>query len=284
MQAEPWTISGLRARCLRMKDTIEARSLATKEEVAAWWPGGEHNRARTLGGWIVCYGQMCSFVGRRAVTTAEAERRERTMINALRNAPKAVPLISPIEGQPATLYVHPKGADALWTLAELERVLRETILWREAILQQDPQPPEGMTALGHIARMLARLHAIFAWIVTCPGPGVPYMAHFALPWDLAEEPPAWCTALDAMDLLQLAQAHTEVNLGRLQALPKLAPADPAERGHGWATFFQSYAAEAKIPPAELMAWHPMTGLLTASALAAEAFQRREAERTRGKAA
>ncbi len=281
MADESWDIPGLRARCLRMRDTASVRSLASPDELTACWPGGENNPRRDKGGWIVAYGQLCKFIGRRERLAGEDTLKERTQVMLLRGSPHAVALITPIDGQPPTLHVHPKSYDTLVTLAEMERTVREMAAWR-SLLETQPEALEVTNALGFLARSLARLHATFVWIVTHPGPGVPYAASFALPWDLDELPPAWCSLVDPYDLLRLAHAHTEVNLGRLRMLPTLERA--TDRGAGWATFFVNVAEATKTPVAELTGGRALASLMAHSALVADSYRRAEAERAKGKAA
>lgn len=288
-----------------MRDTAEARHLAPADELAAVWPGGAQNaltpEARALalwardphapdaddplltagpgplteavlGAWVYCYGQMVRIIDRREQRDPDNEEGQRLLAKVLGNVPVKVDLIMPVEDR-AVVWVHPKGHDALVTLAEMERVARETRLWRDALTRVVDPSPEERAARATVVRVLARLQATFAWIVTHPGSGLPYPDRFVLPWDHEAPPPSWCYDLDSRDYLRLAQAHTLVNIGRLRALPRVEGGD----GTGWATFFVSLAEQLRVPEADLMATRPLAGLLAHSAIAADTYRRAQAK-------
>jgi len=223
---------------------------------------------------------MASYIGRREYRSAgDIEQQQRVLTQLLRGAPVAVPIVTPPAGDvpPAAWYVYPKGYTALLTLVEMERQYRELIAWRTALEAHEDPPPELMQAFGLLARAQARLQATFVWIVTHPGPGVPYALCHAMPWDVEDGmPPQWCFDLDPLDILRITAAHVEVNVLRLQSLPKLD--DPKERGTGWATFFVNMAEASGDSPAWLMEAHPLSALMARSALISEQQQRRDAER------
>jgi hypothetical protein len=263
-----------------MRGTAQARSLATTEEIEHFWPGSELNPSKGLGGWIYCYGQMVAVLARRVLTPAAEMQQQQVQTDMLRGAPIEVPIIALIDDQPTTRQVHPKSFNALNTLATMERVYRETLVYRKALEQHDNPPPQTQQALTLINRSLVMLNACFAWIITHPGPGVPYPQRFVMPWDCGEMPPAWCFELDPVDIIHLTSAHIQVNLVRLQSLPKIAPEDAGERGVGWATFFVNLAETLHIDTATLMESHPLTALMARSVLAADMARRADAERKR----
>lgn len=269
---EPWTVTGLRVRCERMRTAVQLRKLASEDEVARWWPGGAENPTRDRGAWIVAYGRLAVYLARGDRDTSAD--RERTALAALRSEPKVVDLVTPLDER-TRVTVHAKGHDALRTLAQMERVQRELVLWRTQ-LEEEPEPgPDTTKALDGIARALTRTCATFVWTVTHPGPGVPWSDRFVMPWDQDDLPPSWCWDVDPYDLVRLAGAHTEVNYGRLQTLPRTE--EGKEGGLGWATFFANVADATRESVGVLMADRPFASLLAQSALVADSHARAKAD-------
>ncbi len=271
---EGWNIAGIKARCARMRVTVlhPARPLAAKAEVEGWWPGGANNPSRTLGGWIICYGQLCAFIARRGekASPATEEQNNRVIASMLRGEPKAVPLVAG-----GTVHVYPKSYNALETIGQLDRTYAQIMYWRDSFPEVDGDAIERAQALTMIGRVLVLLNATFIWIVTHPGPGVPYDSVFTVPWDAGEIPPVWCFEADPLDIGRIAVAHNEVNMLRVAALPKLDKSD--SRGLGWASFLTSASEATHTDPTTLANDHSLASLIARASVMEFVFQQQKKE-------
>src|SRR5262245_39685172 len=114
-----WHVRGLKERCTHIKASLLKRSIATSEEIAAYWPGGETNNTdpSPLGRWIFCYANLVRFMGRTdRGGNAEANR---ALADAL--AAKAIP-VQLRSGHSVSVY--PKSYHALRWLDALDLSLK----------------------------------------------------------------------------------------------------------------------------------------------------------------
>jgi hypothetical protein len=254
---------------------LSARALATDEELAAYWPGGAINRLRSRGGWIFCYANYVRFLGRGE--TEHSDSLERLGLQVLAGEPAEVTLLAPPpELERPVLRVYPKGGRALlfchardWRIGWLATACRTL---------QERGAPEDQALLDRATAELAYQIGLFVWVITHPGPGLPFPTGTALP-----QPPAPFLALDPVDLAQLNLAHAQVNGTRLALLRKqiqltLSPGERA-RESTFFDFFGNLAIELGTPLDRLLEdWslEQLLGAVLASASTREAARAKPA--------
>lgn len=285
----------LRADCETTAAVVKQQSLASPSEIAAHQPGGDRNPDRGPEGWLSFYrwlhrthatGGARGGGGGRAPA---AHPDDGIALDTLRATPERVELVEPVpvdDGEPmGVVYVHPKGFTALVVCHALNLRLGYLVghleRHKDVVTVHDLELTEQ--AWERVRRYLARL----AWIVTHPGPGLPF-DHVT---DLDPSPPAWVAALSPVDIHRLCQTFQQVNAVRLVALDKLVAPDP-EAGQSaqrpsWSIFFATAAGELGVRERELMDDYDLPGLvaklrLTSSAKR-QAMEEAEAraERQRG---
>lgn len=237
---QDWTEADLRARCERARESLQVRGLATPEEIAGYWPGGEENEATGLGGWVMCFANYLRLLDRispqaRADRAAEAER---IQLAALQRQPQRVELVSrTAEDQPRYLNVYPKAAHALWHLAGRDRVLAQCAGMVERLkLLPDS---ETVALFPELFREIDYQQRVVVWILTTAGPGLPFPEEEPHP-----VPPAYVAELDAYDLVRLLRAHHQVNAGRLAVLQDVGGLSDGVRRPSWEV--SSLAAQAAV--------------------------------------
>lgn len=160
---------------------------------------------------------------------------------------------------PREAFIHPKGATTLlWIHAVDKRLgfLAENLeaFSKVAALNDDP------TALDFIDRIceeIAYQHARLAWVITTPGPRMPFNRWTRPTW--AEIPEEWHD-LDALDFLSLHAGYLQLHYHRLGALRAIVDTmetddetdDTPRRPLSWATFMGSAAIDLGIAPDVLM--------------------------------
>lgn len=151
------------------------------------------------------------------------------------------------------MEVHPKSLDTLDLLdaldAELQQVLQEMRATAAAVANDELSPTDGAAVhlLGTLLK--ARSVRLYAWILSHPGPGVPFAADDADP-----RPPEWTADLTAADLEAIVRAHFQVNRADLDFLARAFPGDsaPGTSRLPLSGFVGSYANEMGVPTRELM--------------------------------
>lgn len=245
-----------------MRDALLARGGATEAEISPWAPGGAENADRGLVGWIEFWGHLKYLHGVETERDgAMGERKEAkaaaTALAALRRQPIPIPGVT-LAGAPLPLQVHPKGALALTEVALLDWLLG----WFVAVGGVGERH-QRVDLQEDAARGQVRTHAILVWILTHPGPGMPYPAYTAPP-----DPPLWALQLDPVDLLSVLAAHKEVNGGRLACLELLTHGRGGPRV-SWAAIVAADAERAHSEAYRLMAETTMVERLVQSGLANE---------------
>jgi hypothetical protein len=273
-RADPWSVRGLRERCELLRTDIEAKRLASPQELDAYTPGGQSNpKAPGRGPWIFCYANFVRFRGRSEFREASRAGAEGVALRILAAEPETVATEGLPDGAPAPLQVHQKSAWALGHLAAHDIVLAR-LQAHLGVLQDDPAT-ESAALVVRAQERLAEELALCVWAVTHPGPG--------LPWDPAQADtpaaPLWVRSLDAFTVLRIQRTHQRVNGTNLAALKVLLAPDPdagdRESRTLFAGLFASVAAELGFTPDQVIRERPLLQLL--AQLQLKASVRREAE-------
>lgn len=270
---EDWSVRGLKERCTQARRSLAARTLATAEELSAYWPGGAVNQLRSRGGWIFCYANYVRFLGR-GETDGGGDTLDALGLQALAGQPVEVQLIAPPpELERPFLSVYPKGGRALlfchardWRIGWLAHACR--------VLQERGEATDH-PLLDRATEELAHQMGLLFWVLTHPGPGLPFPSGTTPP-----SAPAHLLALDPVDIAQLNLAHARVNGTRLALLRKqiqltLSPSERA-RDNTFFDFFGNLAIELGTPLDRLMEdWslEQLLGAVLASANAREQAKR-----------
>jgi hypothetical protein len=257
----------LQQKCQEVREAWVTRGVCTDAEVAAYWPGGEDNPypVDTLEAWAHAYFNLGRF-GARDERKTQDPWADLTGAAALMSEPSPVVLAN---GE--TVHAYPKSFSALHHLARCEERINWALAHKAAIAPPvNEEQAAILDTLDHITDVLQRVQV---WIVTHPGPGVPY-DWSRWPWQQRLETPTWVDELSATDIVQIGVAHTVVNWLRLRALDMLT--EPAERSRvtaGWSTFFASIAAEKGLEPDVLMRDRSLVALMSTSSLAADIYRK-----------
>ncbi len=182
-------------------EELDARRPAATDDVHAWL---------SYHGWLrVRHGDVDP---RRAEAGAAEENAAAAFTAALAAEPVPVALQldsleAPLPVYPAGLRVavHPKSPYVLRWLDSLDAQMRGAALAAERCLALDVPSDYHVLALVPLAH--AEAVRMWAWILTTPGPDLPFD-----PDDQATvTPPPWTRALSAADLLALYQAHQQIH-------------------------------------------------------------------------
>lgn len=272
----------LKERCRVIRDTISARSLATDDEVATYWPGGDDNPGRDLRAWVYAFANLVRFSGRMVVAPevhlAARAAADQSVIDALRAQPAIITLTNRgyTQREDTRVTVHPKSFDALqWFAARDARIawLNEQ---RAAILAR--ALPESPGLAERIGTEIAYQYGLMVMAATASGP--------YLPWEIGEEPELLDEPTDALspvEMLQVLNAFVEVNALRLHALQRLMSPEEGNERPSWATFFASQASEPGNPSARALMRDRSLAEVIATALVASDARKRAADRAKQKA-
>jgi hypothetical protein len=175
---------------------------------------------------------------------------ERITLEALRAAPERVER-SQVVGEPEreALLCYPKSFDTLLHCHARDVLLGWLAVRTDYLLSS--QGADVELAERAVAE-LSYQHRCLVWIVTSPGPGMPFDP------DRTPRPelPAWTQELDTFELFRVIDAYSTANLLRLQALRSLLAGAEEGKGSGrrasWSIFFGSLAESTGQTPAALM--------------------------------
>jgi hypothetical protein len=268
-ERQSWSKKDLRRRCENLRAVAERRKLATADELAAFWPGGEENTEPGAGAWIYCYASYVRIMGRdedgSAFQRAKQARLDQALADALACVPESVRCD---DGETRT--VHPKSYHALRWLDSLDRQL--SVVLEQASREVETTADYAVQALAPLAESLCV--RLWAWVLTEKGPGLPFDE------EQAPEPPEWTKRLTAGDILHLAEAHVRVNHRRNAVI---ANAFPGEKGGEsrltLAGFLGTVADDLSVRPFDLLRRWSLGELfaqrVTAAQAAREAMKKRE---------
>lgn len=280
---ERFTRKSLGEKCRVLEGHVRHREYATDEELLAYRPGGPENPGRGTNAWVFWYAQLVRFCGREEVTEQEHESADAAVLDAYRNQPESVELVSLDDsGKRRVLTIHPKGLGALMECHERDWMLG-WLATKLAVLRESDRP-EHLELIGRTLQEIGRQYAMLAWIASHPGAGIPYPVGLAAGASTdIPEPPEWLLQLEPIDYSNIAHAFSVVNAQRLKALDALTAADAGARDGdrpSWSVFVGSLAIQMKTSPRQLMWDTSLAELLAAirSHSHAEKEAREKAER------
>jgi hypothetical protein len=248
------TVADLKDRCRRLQRTLEARRLATSEELNDWWPGGGQNDDTGHWGWILCFANYLRFYGRDEDTPQKRAARTKALAESARAEPAPVRLVS---GEQVAVY--PKSYVALRFLDSLKANILSLLELQRALFEERADDALSVAAAVPLAESFGT--QVWAWIITHPEAGLPFAAVGDAP-----DPPSWTSSLMPQDLIALAGAHLRVNRTNLDLTAELNP-DGGQRSslpiEGWVS---AYAAEKGHPTTDVLERWPL-GMVIAQAVA-----------------
>jgi hypothetical protein len=274
-----WDAEGLQAQCTALREVL-GDGVATLDELAAYWPGGSENpEPDPLGRWIYCYAQYSRMAGRLdpQKTDAEIAKAEADVLAALRHAPVPVELVRTVRGRPVRLEVHPKSFE---TLLHIEARDRELTRLTGALEALQDLPAEAQATWGRrLTAEIAYQTHVLCWIVTHPGPGLPFPENRDAP-----AVPKRFRDLEAQDVVSILRAHRRVAVVRLARVADLIGGGKASgKRQSWASLGATAASELGVSSGALLrdwtleSWIAQLSLASdAKARAAEAVKRKGA--------
>lgn len=272
-----WDAEGLQAQCTALREIL-GDGVATPQELADYWPGGAENpEPDPLGRWIVCLAQYTRFAGRLdpVKTDADIAKAEADVLAALRHAPVPVELVARVRGRPVRLEVHPKSFEALLHIESRDRELTRLA---EAFERLQALPAEAQAVWGRkLAAEIAYQNQVLCWIVTHPGPGLPFPEGRDAP-----AVPKRFRDLEAQDVVSILRAHRRVAIVRLARVADLIGGGKATgKRQSWASLGATAASELGVASATLLrdwtleSWIAQLSLTAdAKAQAAEAVKKK----------
>lgn len=269
------TIADLKAGCRAFREQLLAGRLATPEELAPYWPGGAQNGFRPgtkgpgLKNWIRCYTVYGGFARRVEWRHAKADTistpaKRQIVLDAIGEVPEVVELLGmdPATGHRRTLTVYQKGDLALKEVHKANGDLAICVEQYDAHVKRDTI--EGWEAAKRWLDELTYLQRLIVWIVTSPGPGLPYPEG-----QLCPTLPVEYSQMSPVDFYGIAQAFQRVNILPLTVLESsIAPKTRAD----WATFWTAVEFELHTPVPTLRRDRGLAGLIIATHEHARATQ------------
>ena len=241
----------LKAECVTLERGVLRSGFATEADLKRWKPGGEDNSGRDARAWLTYYARLHRWHSKGERSDGENgfdphDMNDRRVLDALRNEPVPVRLIDAIviEGEPVrdTVHVYAKSLDALLHVHALDRTLA-MLMMKKLQLEQVLGPASEL--LTRTIEVISYSYQLLVWIVTSPGPEMPWEADNVDPI-----PPMWITKLQAWDVIRICQATQEHQL-RLAALSALVDVKSQNETGGtrpsWSMFVANMAMEMKEP-------------------------------------
>jgi hypothetical protein len=263
----------LRAECAPLERAVLTERLAEREALARHRPGGAQNPARDARAWLAYYRYLhrCHARGAAGGGGAPALSREQAdavALDALRAQPIPVRRMNALPDDPP-LYVYPKSLDALLHVHALDRQLgymTEQHARVTAALEQQHRA-ELAELLPRLADAISYAYQLLAWIVTTPGPGMPYG-----PDDDRPMPPESIRALEPWDVVRICAAHQR-HLAQLHAVSVLLdakrPTEAGARRPSWSAFAAELAAESGTSVETIMKFRSLASELARAMLHAD---------------
>ncbi len=241
------SIRWYRERCAFLRGEILDERLATPQEIAAYWPGGEENQhGSEWRRWDFCKENLFRFWGRLEIkeSSQTRERRERLMMLAAREVPVIVDLDPDADG-PRTIAVYPKSYDAIVRIDEFDAFTAGLL---QGISTLDLSKPTNYEVKAKALREVRLNHLTMCWIATYPGRGAPFPDGF-----LPEFFPANVTALTPVDVVRVMLGYHEANGKRFAAITAGVHSDGRlTQRPSWATLAASAARQNNEPIERLL--------------------------------
>lgn len=268
------TLQELRNTAGLLERQVLAAGRLTESALDARRPGGAVQGTDTPSAWLA----YALWLAEQAAARADgAEAVTRAGAHALHDALADEPAAVALTGG-TLVHVHPKSLNALLVLDGLDADIRQVLsVLHEALALPDDAGAAARAQLQFVGALIkARTIRLWAWILTHPGPGLPFDETAADP-----KPPEWTAALTGADLQALVLAHLQVNRRDLELLTQAFPAE------GGATasrlplsgLLGAQAAEDGLPPKTLIADRSLRSVFAAGIARAE-LQRQALQRAR----
>lgn len=277
MGARSISAKQLRADCTTLERAVLSARLGTKESLAAYRPGGASNPQRGADGWLTYYRHLHRTHAKGDASPFGAnlsrDAADRAVLDAMRGEPIPVRLTGRDEDAPP-VYVHAKSLGALLHVHDLDRQLAYMTEMHARLVSM--KTAESVERLGRVLRGISYTYALLAWVVTHPGPGMPYRAE-----DPQPEPPPWILDLEPWHMIRICEAHHQ-HLLRLHAVASLIDnrGQTEENGQrpSWSMFAASAAEMFGTDPIVVMNDRSLASQLAAMRLAAASKTPPEKER------
>lgn len=255
--------SQLRVRSAGIAEHLLAKNLATQAEIDACNANTPDDPDTEM---VVTFGNLRVLLAERTPTDEDREKRraraDRVVLDSLRGASKPITLTAPIDDL-REVSVHPKSMNALIELAERDAVIGLMNAGLDALrdMVTTNPTPEYVDHMARSIREVGYQERICVWIVTHPGPGLPFPEEETNP-----ELPPWLAYLSPVDVLLIFAAHEDVNAGRLAALQALPrgkkKANDVERG--WGVYLANLASLLNRSAEQLARDHSLAALFAQS--------------------
>lgn len=244
----------LKAECLVLERSVLQGSAISKEELALDRPGGLRNPETGVRGWL----RYFAVLHRRHATLMEQpmdKDADATLVAALRAEPVNVMLVGvempEAHGAPV-IAVHPKSFESLVEIQKHDDLIHWlAVRYMYLREQKDLTSADDLSLMQRLMDELTYQYQLLCWIVTAPGPQLPFDPIAGVIPDIPEH----IRTLDAVDLIAIARGHLQANSLRLRALRALLSPDKADGKRDrptWALFFTNAAMELKTSPRALM--------------------------------
>lgn len=274
----------LEVRCNLLEQSVRAAGSIASEEVDAMKPGGVENRDTSAQGWLQFFAALHRWHAVSAVKHVAANRVGRWDAQQMADAQQslaAAPLPVTLESVTGK-SVYPKSEYACNRIVYLDIAIRYVVIRRLALIEEDDQTPAGLETLENAVELESRLVREVVWILTHPGPDVPWPEDGS--WE--HDPPEWTRSLTPYDIIAVQRAHIEVNLRRINAIAERTRqlADTSEDQMPLAAFLGVMAGELHVQPRELMRRWSLGEVFVQSLVRWESHQRSEEKAERERAA
>jgi hypothetical protein len=269
------SIAELRAECTTLERAVRAQGLASEEEIAPNRPGQSANEKKDARGWLRYYAVLHRFHARVEKQSPLGDARARSdaaVLRALSDEPIRVDLVTPVtldDGlETSSLLVYQKSIDALMQAHALDHQIAWLLIAHERIENAGARGmPRSAELLGRVMDAISYAYQLLAWIMTSPGPSMPY--------ELSNRgdpvPPAYIKALNPLDYPQIAGAAQQHH-GRLAAVQALLEHKSTVQGGrrpSWSQFYGSLAVEFDTDVVTLTKFRSLGSLLASVQLDAD---------------
>lgn len=246
-------------QCENLRQTVEARDLASKDEIERAWPEDDADDRE----WIKCYGTFRAWRWADHLYSGKLEAEDQVRA-ALLDEPKRVHLTGGIASDEPdvrqhVVEVYPKSFTCLlwfrerdWTLAWLNSWLADL---------------KKATADGTLQRTIADPAKLREDIVTELAHQMSMIVGCCISDGERLPDPVEPVEVSPVDFYLIHQAFTEVNTMRLGALERICPPTGGKGDTGWNIFFGTMSQKLGKPASELMRNQSLASLIAESRLA-----------------
>lgn len=266
------SVAELKAECINLERAVKAGGLATEADLSPHRPGGPQNSAKDARAWLRYFAvlQRRHARGEHAQPADVRLRADAAVMAALRDEPIRVELVSPVPldatadgGEPlmtSGLLVYQKSLDALLQVHALDCQIAWLLSAAERIEDAGAQGLVKSAELHQkIMAAVAYSYGLIAWIVTTPGPAMPYTI------GVRGDPmlPPYIAALNPIDFPQIAGAvqRHHARLTAIQVLTDRRTVAEGGRRPTWSQFIGSLAIELDADAVQLACHRSLASLL-----------------------